>query len=106
METACIKFQPSSVIGQKLTIDLAILAIFLFMSSFISVAFASGNTESFNLQQVAKDIYLHQGVHVEFTHPQHDDIANIGVIVGNDCIAVIDTGGSVTIGQELLLSIR
>jgi len=106
VETACIKFQPLSVIGQKLTIDLAILAIFLFMSSFISVAFASGNTESFNLQQVAKDIYLHQGVHVEFTHPQHDDIANIGFIVGEKCIAIIDTGGSVTIGHELLLSIR
>ena len=106
METACIKFQPSSVIGQKLTIDLAILAIFLFITSFISVAFASGNTESFNLQQVAKDIYLHQGVHVEFTHPQHDDIANIGFIVGEKCIAIIDTGGSVTIGHELLLSLR
>ena len=106
METACIKFQPSSVIRQKLTIDLAILAIFLFITSFISVAFASGNTESFNLQQVAKDIYLHQGVHVEFTHPQHDDIANIGFIVGEKCIAIIDTGGSVTIGHELLLSLR
>ncbi|MCH8263163.1 MAG: quinoprotein relay system zinc metallohydrolase 2 [Proteobacteria bacterium] len=106
METACIKFQPSSVIGQKLTIDLAILAIFLFITSFISVAFASGNTESFNLQQVADGIYLHQGVHVEFTHPQHDDIANIGFIVGEKCIAIIDTGGSVTIGHELLLSLR
>ena len=106
METACIKFQPSSAIGQKLTINLAILTIFLFMSGFISVTFAGGDTESFNLEQVADGIYLHQGVHVEFTHPQHDDIANIGFIVGNDCIAVIDTGGSVTIGQELLLSIR
>ncbi len=106
METTCIRFQPSSAIGQKLTIDLAILTIFLFMSGFISVTFAGGDTESFNLEQVADGIYLHQGVHVEFTHPQHDDIANIGFIVGNDCIAVIDTGGSVTIGQELLLSIR
>ena len=106
METACTKFQPSSAIRQKLTIDLAILAIFLFNTSFISVAFAGGDTEAFNLQQIAEGNYLHQGIHVEFTHPQHDDIANIGFIVGEKCIATIDTGGSVTIGQELLLAIR
>ena len=106
METACIKFQPSSAIGQKLTINLAILTIFLFMSGFISVTFAGGDTESFNLEQVADGIYLHLGIHVEFTHRQHDDIANIGFIVGEKCIAIVDTGGSVTIGHELLLSIR
>jgi quinoprotein relay system zinc metallohydrolase 2 len=106
VESACIKFQPSSAIGQKLTIDLAILAIFMFISSFFSVAFAGGDTESFNLEQVAEGIYLHQGVHVDFTHPQHGDIANIGFIVGEKCVATIDTGGSVTIGQELLLAIR
>jgi len=106
METACTKFQPSSAIRQKLTIDVAILAIFLFNTSFISVAFAGGDTEAFNLQQIAEGNYLHQGIHVEFTHPQHDDIANIGFIVGEKCIATIDTGGSVTIGQELLLAIR
>jgi quinoprotein relay system zinc metallohydrolase 2 len=87
--------------------------ITLFLSTFIllfpacaSLAFAGGEPEPFNLSRVADGIYLHTGVHVEFTDPQHDDIANIGFIVGDNCIAVIDTGGSVTIGQELLLSIR
>lgn len=106
METTCIRFQSASAIKPISIRDQAIIAIFLSISSCISVVCAGGDTESFNLEQVADDIYLHQGVHVEFTHPQHDDIANIGFIVGNDCIAVIDTGGSVTIGQELLLSIR
>ena len=106
METTCIKFQSASEIGQKLTIDLAILTIFLFIRSLISVALAGGDTDSFNIEQIAEGIYLHQGFHVEFTHPQHDDIANIGFIVGEKCIAIVDTGGSVTIGHELLLSIR
>jgi quinoprotein relay system zinc metallohydrolase 2 len=81
-------------------------ALTLLFSTFTSLSYAGGEPEPFNLDQVADGIYLHSGVHVEFTDPQHDDIANIGFIVGNDCIAVIDTGGSVTIGQQLLLSIR
>jgi len=80
--------------------------LILLFQAFASLAFAGGEPEPFNLSQVADGIYLHSGVHVAFTDPQHDDIANIGFIVGNDCIAVIDTGGSVTIGQELLLSVR
>jgi quinoprotein relay system zinc metallohydrolase 2 len=78
----------------------------LFFPACVSLAFAGGEPEPFNLSQVTDGIYLHTGVHAAFTDPQHDDIANIGFIVGNKCIAVIDTGGSVTIGQELLISIR
>ena len=85
---------------------LSIITLTLLSSSCFSPVFAGGDDESFNLEQVAEGNYLHKGVHVEFAHPQHDDIANIGFIVGEKCIAVIDTGGSVTIGQKLLLSIR
>ena len=81
-------------------------SLILLFPAFASLAFAGGDPEPFNLKQVADGIYLHSGVHVEFTDPQHDDIANIGFIVGDNCIAVIDTGGSVAIGQELLLAIR
>ena len=81
-------------------------ALMLLFSSFTSLSNAGGEPEPFNLKQVADGIYLHSGVHVEFTDPRHDDIANIGFIVGNDCIAVIDTGGSIAIGKQLLLSIR
>jgi quinoprotein relay system zinc metallohydrolase 2 len=85
---------------------LSMISAILLFSGCISLVSAGGEPEAFNLTQVTDGIYLHKGVHVEFTHPQHDDIANIGFIVGEKCIAVIDTGGSVSIGQELLLSIR
>ena len=85
---------------------LLIIALLLLFSGSLTVVFAGGEPEPFNLTQVAKGNYLHKGVHVELTHSQHDDIANIGFIVGEKCIAVIDTGGSVSIGQQLLISIR
>ena len=87
-------------------IILSVLSLILLFSEGLQLVFAGGEPEALNLERVAQGIYLHKGVHVEFTHIQHDDIANIGFIVGEKCIAVIDTGGSVTIGQELLLAIR
>ena len=56
---------------------------------------------AFNLTQVSEGIFVHQGKHVGLEHADNDDIANIGFIVGEECIAVIDTGGSVAIGQAL-----
>ena len=56
-------------------------ALILLFQAFASLAFAGGEPEPFNLSQVADGIYLHSGVHVTFTDPQHDDIANIGFIV-------------------------
>lgn len=85
---------------------LFLVGLILLFPAYLPFVLAGEETESFNLKQVANGVYLHSGVHVDFTHPQHADIANIGFIVGNNCIAVIDTGGSIAIGQELLLSLR
>ena len=67
---------------------------------------ACAEEKSLRLAEAAPGVYLHQGVTVEFAHPQHDDIANIGFIVGARCVAVIDTGGSIKIGAALRASIR
>jgi len=85
---------------------LFLVGLVLLFPAYLPLASAGGESEAFNLKQVADGIYLHSGVHVDFDHPQHADIANIGFIIGNDCVAVIDTGGSIAIGQELLLSLR
>lgn len=65
---------------------------------------ASGN--DFNLLEVDEGVYVHTGRHVSIEDEKRDDIANIGFIIGDDCIAVVDTGGSTKIGKRLLHAIR
>ena len=54
------------------------------------------------LKEIAPGIYVHIGKHLDVDEGYDGDICNIGFIVGNDSIAVIDTGGSNLVGQELL----
>jgi quinoprotein relay system zinc metallohydrolase 2 len=44
---------------------------------------------------------VHWGKPLGLNAAGHDDIANIGFIVGTRCVAVIDSGGSVRIGRAL-----
>ena len=77
------------------------------MLALIGNAYASpDNKEAFNLTEISQGVYVHQGKHVDLEHVDHDDIANIGFITGDECIAVIDTGGSVTIGHALKKAIK
>jgi quinoprotein relay system zinc metallohydrolase 2 len=60
----------------------------------------------FDIQQVAPGDFVHFGRPLDLEAPGHDDIANVGFIVGSRCIAVIDTGGSVRVGRAFLAAIR
>ena len=63
-------------------------------------------SNTFNFTEVATGIYVHQGVHRALDDARHDDIANIGFIVGERCVAVIDTGGSIETGRALRRAIH
>lgn len=64
-------------------------------------AYADQAQASIKLEQISAGVYVHQGQHHSVEHHGREDIANLGVVVGPDCIAVIDTGGSVAMGQKL-----
>lgn len=91
--------------NSKRTLQCAALFFLCLCSSFFTRA-SSENTATFSLDEIAPGVYVHYGKHVKFDDPLHGDIANIGFIVGDKCVAVIDTGGSVSTGQALLAAIR
>jgi quinoprotein relay system zinc metallohydrolase 2 len=62
--------------------------------------------DSFELKKVAEGVYVHHGQHQDIDDGYQGDICNLGVVVGRDAIAVIDSGGSKHTGEQLLQAIR
>ena len=56
-------------------------------------AWSAGPT-GFALVPVAAGVYVHTGTVAEWQADNDGDVANLGVIVGERCVAVVDTGGS------------
>lgn len=72
-----------------------------------SIGFAWGGDEPpFELVEAAPGFFVHVGRHEETSRANLGDIANIGFVVGERCVAVIDTGGSLAVGQALAAAVR
>lgn len=64
------------------------------------------HAEALPVTEIAPGIYVHQGAHEDLSEGYHGDICNVSFIVGDKGIAVIDTGGSFKVGQQLHEAIR
>jgi quinoprotein relay system zinc metallohydrolase 2 len=62
--------------------------------------------EALPMEEAAPGVYVHHGTHEDLDQGYRGDICNIGFIVGEKGVAVIDSGGSLAIGQRLRESVR
>ena len=62
--------------------------------------------EPFGMAEVAPGIFVRHGVYEDATAANDDAIANIGFIVGDSAVAVIDPGGSRGDGERLRAAVR
>jgi quinoprotein relay system zinc metallohydrolase 2 len=67
---------------------------------------AAGTEVPLPVVQIAPGVYCHAGLPLGIEAPGRADIANLGFIVGERAVAVVDTGGSVAVGRRLLAAVR
>jgi len=81
--------------------------IFILFFLFSPLIIAENKIKPLDIKKIADGIYIHYGKHENIYEGSNiGDIANLGFIIGDESIAVIDTGGSHQVGEAFKLAIK
>jgi quinoprotein relay system zinc metallohydrolase 2 len=82
------------------------LSLLVGLAALIAAGSVRAQDKALSLTEIAIGVFVHAGEIALMTRENEGAIANIGFIVGDSAVAVIDTGGSVREGRQLLAAIR
>lgn len=81
--------------------------ITLSLFAFIGSAYAQATyDDAFVVKSLGDGIYVHHGVHLDIDDGYQGDICNASFVVGSKGVAIIDTGGSLKVGNQLREAVR
>ena len=88
---------------RNMALGVSVLALLV---AFGTSTLSQAQGQELPVSEVAPKIFVHTGQIALMTRENDGATANIGFIVGDNAVAVIDTGGSVREGEKLLAAIR
>ena len=82
------------------------LSLFVVLAALTAAPSARAQDAALPVTEIAAGVFVHAGEIALMTRENEGAIANVGFIVGGSAVAVIDTGGSVREGRQLLAAVR
>jgi quinoprotein relay system zinc metallohydrolase 2 len=82
------------------------LGALILLSLPCAAAESPASLRDFALETPSPGVYVHYGRVETMTAENAGDIANVGFVVGERCVAVVDTGGTYAVGTALRAAIR